>query len=179
MNILFCCYCFLFNVFICVILRHSLARQSGCGSTICASTVAFTSLSFACVPIGRRFGNSCKHDCTHLAPTIRPPSSVIPGLTRNLGWPYAWNCATASLLSILACASQGPVSEHGVTALLRRCTIAIGDAARNVSTILACASHMDAGSEAGMTALLRCCALARSANNTLINIECRPPAASV
>ena len=130
----------------------------------CTST-----LSFACAPIGLRFGNLCKHSTV----SFRPPS-------RNPGWHHAWycialspetlhatslqcpacasllvrlranwaavrpsvqapppvipasepeswaalcgvlRCTAASLLSIPANASQGPVSAHGVTAQTRR-----------------------------------------------------------
>ena len=65
-----------------------------------------STLSFACAPIGRRFGIPCKH----LLPSFRPPS-------RNPGRPLCGvlRCTAASLLSIPANASQDPVSEHGVT----------------------------------------------------------------
>ena len=52
-------------------------------------------------------------------------SPVIPASERE-SWValcVVLRCAIASPVSILAFASQGPVSEHGVTALLRRCTI--------------------------------------------------------
>ena len=76
----------------------SLTRQLGCGSATRASTVALT-LHQLCRLGGRHDGakgtrgerKGGKGRCAflHCAPH---PHTVIPGLTRNPGWPYAWYC---------------------------------------------------------------------------------------
>ena len=65
-----------------------------------------------------------------------PPLLVIPGLTRNPGWLYAWYCVAS--LSSPANAPQGLVSEHGVTAVLRRlcCSAAIAAFATTCASLL-------------------------------------------
>ena len=77
--------------------------------------------------VGAR-GDGAVAPVCHRAPSALPPilsSPVIPASERE-SWValcVVLRCAIASPVSILAFASQGPVSAHGVTALLRRCTI--------------------------------------------------------
>ena len=56
---------------VCVAVPPCTFAMSPCTST----------LSFACAPIGRRFGNPCEHGCAHLVPIVPPPggnpSSVV------------------------------------------------------------------------------------------------------
>ena len=67
---------------------------------------------------------------------VRASPPVIPGLTRNPGWLYAWYCVAS--LSSPANAPQGLVSEHGVTAVLRRlcCSAAIAAFATTCASLL-------------------------------------------
>ena len=116
--------------------------------------------------VGAR-GDGAVAPVCHRAPSALPPilsSPVIPASERE-SWValcVVLRCAIASPVSILAFASQGPVSAHGVTALLRRCTI------RSLCTatysFLPCHSRLRAGIlgsliKCGMTAQARrlCC----------------------
>ena len=154
---------------------HSLTRQSGGGSWRLAllETLHATSLlspptpaalsalppflfflSFACAPIGRRFGNPCEH----LFPSSRPPS-------RDPGQPFAGYCIAlpprrcssshsppkvrlranwaAVRQSVRAPLPVIPASEPESWAafcVVLRCAIA------SLVFILACASLLDSGS---------------------------------
>ena len=86
--------------------------------SLCTAAPFFL-LSFACAPIGRRFGNLCKHGCAHLAPTVPPPSG-------NPGWLCARYCA-ALLPRRCPTSPTPPRVPHQVRddGALRRCAIAL------------------------------------------------------